>query len=184
MKNYLNDLVKTLDTLPLDKLNDIINILVRANKEKKQVFVFGNGGSAATSSHFVTDLGKGASRKLVSRFKCISLNENVAWITALANDYSYEEVFLDQLKNYALPGDVVITMSVSGNSPNLMKAFEWAKKNGLQTIAMIGGKKGDLIKIADCALVIESEHYGIVEDIHMIVSHLISYTFMEHPMII
>lgn len=181
MKNYVESLNQTLNKMPFDKINDIIKVLVKANKEDKQIFVFGNGGSAATSSHFITDLGKGASDNLKKRFRCISLNDNTAWITALGNDYSYEDVFLRQLKNYAQPGDVVITMSVSGSSPNLIKAFEWAKASGLETVALVGGKKGKLATIAEHVAVIDSHHYGIVEDAHMVITHLLCYAFMEHP---
>jgi D-sedoheptulose 7-phosphate isomerase len=181
MKNYVGNLNQVLDKLPYDKINDIIQVLVKANKEGKQVFVFGNGGSAATSSHFITDLGKSASDIHPKRFRCISLNENTAWITAIGNDYAYEDVFLRQLQNYAQPGDVVMTMSVSGNSPNLVKAFEWAKSNGLETVALVGGKKGKLATTADHVVVINSQHYGIVEDAHMIISHLLCYAFLEHP---
>ena len=181
MKNYVDSLNQTLNNLPFDKINDIINVLIKANKEKRQIFVFGNGGSAATSSHLTTDLGKGASDLLPNRFRCLSLNDNSAWMTAIGNDYSYDDVFLCQLKNFAQPGDVVLTMSVSGSSPNLVKAFEWAKDYGLETIALIGGKKGKLSEIAKHVAVIDSKHYGIVEDAHMVISHLICYAFMEHP---
>lgn len=181
MKNYVESLNQTLNKMPFDKINDIINVLAKANKENKQIFVFGNGGSAGTSSHFITDLGKGSSDKLKKRFRCMSLNDNAAWMTALGNDYAFEDVFIRQLQNYAQQGDVVMTMSVSGSSPNLVKAFEWAKANGLETVALVGGKKGKLAAIATNVVVIDSQHYGIVEDAHMVISHLICYAFMEHP---
>ena len=181
MKDYIRSLNQTLNKLPLAEINDIIKVLVRANKEDKQIFVFGNGGSASTSSHFITDLGKGASGNLLKRFRCSSLNENTAWITAIGNDSSYEDVFLSQLKNYAQPGDVAITLSVSGSSPSLVKAFKWARAKGLETVALVGGKRGELATIAEHIIVIDSEHYGIVEDSHMVISHLLSYAFMEHP---
>ena len=181
MKNYIMSLNETLNKIPFDKINNIIQCLVKANKEDKQIFVCGNGGSAATSSHFITDLGKGASDKLSKRFHCLSLNDNAPWITAIGNDYSYEDVFLHQLKNYARPGDAIMTMSVSGNSPNLVKAFEWANANEMETIALVGGEKGRLAMIAKHVVVIDSQHYGIVEDAHMVISHLLCYAFMEHP---
>jgi len=181
MKNYIESLNQTLSKLPFDIIDDIIQVLVKANKEDKQIFVFGNGGSAGTASHFITDLGKGSSDKLQKRFRCMSLNDNTAWITAIGNDYSYEDIFLRQLQNYAKPGDVVITMSVSGNSPNLIKAFKWAKAEGLVTVALVGGKKGGLATIAEHVAIIDSEHYGLVEDAHMVISHILCYAFMEHP---
>lgn len=182
-KRYIDDLSRATNKLPLEKISAVVKVLASANKEGRQVFVFGNGGSAASSAHFITDLGKGASDKLKKRFRCMSLNENTAWITALGNDYSYEDVFLRQLQNYAQKGDVVITMSVSGSSPNLVKAFEWAKENGLETIALVGGKKGKLADIARHVIVTDSEHYGIVEDSHMMIMHLLCYAFMENPAI-
>src|SRR6186713_1946491 len=126
-------------SIQLDKAEQVVRLLSKALNEDRQVFVFGNGGSAANASHFATDLGKGASDKVGARFRCMSLNDNVSWMTALGNDYSYEDVFVRQLMNYGKRGDVVLAMSVSGNSPNVVRAVEWAKKNGLHTIALVGG---------------------------------------------
>ena len=151
--------------------------------QNRQVFVFGNGGSAANSSHCATDLGKGASDKLTRRFRVLSLNDNVSWLTALGNDYSYDEVFVRQLENYGRQGDIAISMSVSGNSPNCIKALEWAGKNGLVTIALVGAKKGRMAEIADHVLVVNDTHYGRVEDAHMGICHMLCYAFMEHPSI-
>lgn len=170
-----------LDSIPADAVARLIGVLQTALREDRQVFVFGNGGSASNASHFATDLGKGSSDKLARRFRVLSLNDNVAWMTALGNDYSYDDVFLRQLQNYARPGDVALTMSVSGNSPNLVKAFEWAKANGLRTIALVGGKRGRLAAIADEAVVINDTHYGRVEDCHMGICHMLCYAFMERP---
>jgi D-sedoheptulose 7-phosphate isomerase len=143
--------------------------------------VFGNGGSAANASHFATDLGKGASDKLGRRFRVMALNDNVAWMTALGNDYAYEDVFVRQLMNYGRAGDVVLTMSVSGSSPNLVKAVEWARQNGLRTIALVGGRRGRLAELADQVLVVGETHYGRVEDAHMGICHMLCYAFMEQP---
>ena len=185
MNEWTNDYLKAhkaaLDSIPVEAVTHLVDAFRRALAEDRQIFVFGNGGSAANASHFATDLGKGASDKLGKRFRILSLNENVSWITALGNDYAYEDVFLHQLKNYARPGDLVFTMSVSGNSPNLVKAVDWAAKNGLQTIALVGGKRGRLAQLAQHVVVIDSEHYGRVEDAHMSVCHLICYAFMENP---
>ncbi len=170
-----------LDSIPTDAVARLIGVLQTALREDRQVFVFGNGGSAANASHFATDLGKGSSDKLARRFRVLSLNDNVAWMTALGNDYSYDDVFLRQLQNYARPGDVALTMSVSGNSPNLVKAFEWAKANGLRTAALVGGKRGRLAAIADEVVVINDTHYGRVEDCHMGICHMLCYAFMERP---
>jgi D-sedoheptulose 7-phosphate isomerase len=149
--------------------------------EDRQIFVFGNGGSAANASHFITDLGKGSSDKVGKRFRCLSINDNVSWITALGNDYAYEDVYVRQLENYARPGDVAMAMSVSGNSPNVVKAMEWAKRAGVFTIALVGGKRGRLAELVDVPVVIDSHHYGRVEDAHMAICHMICYAFMEMP---
>jgi D-sedoheptulose 7-phosphate isomerase len=143
--------------------------------------VFGNGGSASNASHFATDLGKGASDKTGRRFRVISLNDNVSWMTALGNDYSYEEIYLRQLMNYGRAGDLVFTMSVSGSSPNVVRAVEWASQNGLHTIALVGGKRGTVATHAQTVVAIDSQHYGRVEDAQMGICHMICYAFMENP---
>lgn len=181
IKDYIENLNQTLKKMPFESIEEIIKILIRANKEERQVFVFGNGGSAATADHFITDLGKGSSDRINKPFRCMSLNNNSAWITAIGNDYSFEDIFLRQMKNFAKPGDVLLTMSVSGSSPNLLKAFEWANSHDMETIALVGNKKGKLIDLAKHVVIIDSQHYGIVEDAHMVISHLICYAFMENP---
>ena len=150
-------------------------------KEDRQVFAIGNGGSASNASHFATDLGKGASDKLGKRFRVSSLADNVAWITALGNDYSYEEIYSRQLENYARPGDLLIAISVSGNSPNLVKAVEWANQNGLETASLVGAKRGRLAEISKQVIVTEDTHYGRVEDVQMHILHMLCYAFMELP---
>ena len=169
------------DALPLDQVAAVVRLLGKARDEGRQVFVFGNGGSAANASHFVTDVGKGASDASPSgtRFRILSLNDNTAWMTAIGNDYSYEDVFLRQLQNYAQPGDLALCMSVSGNSPNLVRAFRWARDNGLATVAMVGAKRGALAEIAEHVLVIADTHYGRVEDAQMTICHMLAYAFME-----
>ena len=179
--DYLLAQKKALDSIPVDKVAHLIELLGQAVKEDRQVFVFGNGGSAANSSHFATDLGKGSSDKLNKRFRVLSLNDNVSWLTALGNDYAYEDVFVGQLQNYARPGDVVLSLSVSGNSPNCVKALAWAKDHGLRTIAVVGAKRGRMAEIAEHVLVINDTHYGRVEDAQMGVCHLLCYAFMERP---
>src|SRR5947209_5050532 len=146
--------------IPTEAVAKLIDRLRVALREDKQIFVFGNGGSAANASHFATDLGKGSSDKIGKRFRVLSLNDNVSWITALGNDYAYEDVYVRQLMNYAKPGDGVLVMSVSGNSPNVVKAVEWANQHGVHTIALVGGKGGSLAKIASQAIVINETHYG------------------------
>src|SRR5689334_2204140 len=168
MNQWISDYViaqkAALDSIPPDAVAQIIHKLRTAVQEDRQVFVFGNGGSAANASHFATDLGKSASDKVGKRFRVLSLNDNVSWLTALGNDYAYEDVFVRQLHNYAKAGDIAMAISVSGNSPNCVKALEWAKANGLRTIALVGGKRGRMAEVAEQSIVIDDTHYGRVED--------------------
>jgi D-sedoheptulose 7-phosphate isomerase len=187
MKQWTNDYISAqkaaLDSIPVDGVNQLIQLLAAALRNDQQIFVFGNGGSAANASHFATDLGKGSSDKLGKRFRVISLNDNVSWMTALANDYAYEDVFVRQLENYGKPGDLVLSLSVSGNSPNCVKALAWARKQGLRTVAMVGAKRGRMAEVAEHVLVINDTHYGRVEDAQMGICHMACYAFMENPQI-
>jgi D-sedoheptulose 7-phosphate isomerase len=169
------------DSIPVEAVAALIDRLRLALKEDRQIFVFGNGGSAANASHFATDLGKGASDKVGKRFRVLSLTDNVSWMTALANDYAYEDVFVGQLQNYAHAGDLALGISVSGNSPNCVKALVWAKRNGLHTVALVGGGRGRMAEIAEQVIVINDTHYGRVEDAQMSICHLLCYAFMERP---
>jgi D-sedoheptulose 7-phosphate isomerase len=169
------------DSIPIDAVVQVIQALQKVLQEGRQVFVFGSGGSAANASHFATDLGKGASDKLGKRFRVLSLNDNVSWITALGNDYAYEDIFVRQLQNYGEPGDLALALSVSGNSPNSVKALEWANGNDLRTVALVGGMGGRMAEIAELVITIDDAHYGRVEDAQMGVCHLLCYAFMEHP---
>jgi D-sedoheptulose 7-phosphate isomerase len=178
---YIKSQKAALDSIPVEAVAQAIEKLRTAHREDRQIFVFGNGGSAANASHFATDLGKGASDKLGKRFRVLSLNDNVSWITALGNDYSFDDVFVRQLENYGRKGDVVLVMSVSGNSPNVVKAVEWANQNGLHTLALVGAKRGRLAEIAEQAIVINDAHYGRAEDAHMGICHMLCYAFMEKP---
>jgi len=179
IKSYLALQLQTIGSLSPEKIAEILQLFKQSLAGGGQIFVFGNGGSGTNASHFVTDLGKGSSDKTYKRFRCHCLNENTGWITALGNDYSYEDVFVRQLMNFAQPGDLVFVMSVSGNSPNVVKALEWAQQNGIYTLALVGNKKGRLVEIADQSLVVNDSHYGRVEDAHMTVCHMIVYAFME-----
>src|SRR5947208_2625164 len=125
LQNYIDEQKSALESIPIAEVESVINDFKKALKEDRQIFVFGNGGSASNASHFVTDLGKSSSDKAYRRFRCLSLNENLSWITAIGNDYAYEDIYIRQLENYARPGDLVMALGVSGNSPNVVKAIEW-----------------------------------------------------------
>ncbi|HEY1662838.1 MAG TPA: SIS domain-containing protein [Verrucomicrobiae bacterium] len=187
MKQWISEYMRAQraahDSIPAEAVAELIGKMKQALKEDRQIFVFGNGGSASNASHFATDLGKGASDRLKTgkRFRILALNDNVSWMTALANDCAYEDVFAGQLRNYGKPGDFALGISVSGNSPNCVKALEWAKQNGLRTAALVGAKRGRMAEIAEQAIVIADTHYGRVEDAQMSICHLLCYAFIENP---
>jgi D-sedoheptulose 7-phosphate isomerase len=179
VKEYLEAQKAALEAVPIDQVAELIQKFKQAWDEDRGIYVFGNGGSAANSSHFVTDLGKSASDAMKKPFRCLSINDNTPWITAIGNDYDYKDIYLRQLMNFGKPGDLVMTLSVSGNSPNVVAAIEWAREHGLYTIALVGGKRGKLAAIADFVIAVESTHYGRVEDVQMGICHMICYAFIE-----
>ena len=176
--NYIENQKRALDSIDTTALWRVVKLLEEARENDRQVFVFGNGGSGANASHFATDLGKEAS-DVVGPFRVLSLNDNGPWMTAIANDYRYGDVFARQLNNYARPKDIVISASVSGASPNLIEAFRLAKERGLYRVALVGGRLGPLVKLADESIVVDSEHYGRVEDCQMTILHMLCYAFVE-----
>jgi len=181
IQNYLQETLKMAELLENPVISNIIEILEDCRKQGRQVFVCGNGGSAATASHFAVDLGKGASLSRDPRFKIICLNDNTPWITALGNDFSYDQIFVEQLKNFASAEDVLITISGSGNSPNIIEAVEWANSNGLITLGLTGRPGGKLGQIAKHPVFVESSHMGRIEDGHSLILHVVGYYFMENP---
>lgn len=179
INDYLKELIACLNSLDITKIDKIIKILVRAYKKEKKVFIFGNGGSASTSSHMACDLGKGTLQRVYDksekRFRVISLNDNVALITAFANDLSYEDIFIQQLRNLIEKDDVVIALSGSGNSKNIVKAIKYAKSLGAKTIGFLGFKNGgELGKLVDYPIIVDSNQYGPIEDIQLILNHIIA----------
>jgi D-sedoheptulose 7-phosphate isomerase len=181
ISEYVDEYRRVLDSISVDQVEALITKLRNCLNDDSQIFVIGNGGSAANASHFVTDLGKGASDAVGRRFRCMSLNDNVAWMTALGNDYAYEDVFQQQIINFAKPNDLLIALSVSGNSPNVVKAISWAKENGVRTVALAGGGRGKITEIAEESIIVDSKHYGHVEDAQMTICHILCYAFMESP---
>ncbi len=170
--------------LALERISDsevtrLIELLADARDQDRQIFIIGNGGSAATASHFATDLGKGASIGRERRFRVIALTDNVPWITAMANDTDYSQVFVEPLKNYARPGDVLVAFSGSGNSRNVLTAVEWANQNGMVTVGITGSPGGRLRQQAAFTICADSEHMGCIEDCHCFVQHIVGYYFME-----
>jgi D-sedoheptulose 7-phosphate isomerase len=178
-ENYRKDLIDTFGRMDLAGVSKAIDWLHEAREKGNAVFICGNGGSAATSSHFVVDMLKGASMDREKRFRIMALNDQMPTLTAYANDVSYDCVFVEQLKNFAKRDDVFIALSGSGNSPNVLKAMEYANATGCKTIAMTGGDGGKLAPQAKLDIRVPSCHMGRIEDGHMIVCHMICYYFME-----
>lgn len=185
--SYIVELKKSIDSLDKKAIAYVINLLLEAYKNGKKVFIFGNGGSASIASHMACDLSKGTlSREYdekEKRFRVISLTDNIPLITAYANDLSYEDIFIQQLRNLVDKDDVVIALSGSGNSRNVIKAVQYAKRNGAKTIGFLGFKTGGrLAKVVDCAVIAASNHYGPCEDIQLILDHIITSTLarMKH----
>ena len=176
-KNYLTGLKAVLDRLPLAELEKLFTVIEEAHAAGKQIFVVGNGGSAATASHMMNDLNKGTlghkGDAPWKRFKVIALTDNVSLMTAWANDTDYNTVFSEPLKNLANRGDVLIAISASGNSPNIITAVEVAKELGVKVLGLGGFTGGKLAQLADVCVVVPSNDYGPVEDVHMIIDHIL-----------
>lgn len=173
VSSYLNTVGKLLQDTPTERLEQISGMVLDAYKTGKQVFVVGNGGSASTASHLCCDLQKSVSLEGGKKFKVMSLTDNVALMTAWANDFKYEDIFAQQLNIWAQPGDLVIAISGSGNSPNVIKAVELGNELGAVTIGMSGFDGGKLAKVAQHSVVVPSNDMQHIEDAHMIFSHLI-----------
>lgn len=167
--------VEKWNELDLDAIARIAKILENAEKTGSQIFVIGNGGSAATASHIATDWSKTAERSGKRLLRCMSLTDNVPFITAIGNDLGFDRVFVRQLENYLQPGDVVVMISGSGNSPNLIKAAAFSKKRGAVTVGMTGFTGGKLRRMVDVCLHVESDQYGVIEDLHMAVGSILAF---------
>ena len=176
VEDYLEELKETLNRLPFSKIRKIKDILLSAYQKNKRVFMMGNGGSAATASHFGCDLAKGTTMgkgDLTPRFRVTTLTDNVPLLTAWSNDADYSSVFLEQLRNILQSGDVVIAISASGNSENVVRATEYANANLAITVALTGFEGGKLKKIAQECLIVPSQSMERIEDVHLILEHLI-----------
>ncbi len=155
-----------------DKIVEVVQLIAQAFREGKKVILFGNGGSACDASHIA---GEFVNRFLMERppLPAIALNTDVAVLTSISNDYSYEQVFSKQLSALGHEGDVVIGISTSGNSPNVIKAFEVAKKNGMKTVCLTGGTGGKLAKTADYTFIVPTKHTPRIQETHITLGHAI-----------
>lgn len=175
-KRYLGYLSKLLGALDLRAIARIADALDDARRTGKTIFVVGNGGSAATAYHYVNDFGIGCMMEGQKPFRILSLTENIPNVTALGNDTHYDNIFVGQMRGLFNPGDVLLALSVSGNSPNIVKAAEYAKAHGGQIIGLTGFDGGKLKALSDISFHVQTEkgEYGPVEDIHLVLDHLVS----------
>lgn len=176
---YLVELKAVLERLNLDQFEKVVAYILEAYDKEQHIFSMGNGGSGSTASHFACDINKGCCMDLDKKFKMICLNDNLPTILALSNDVSYAVVFEEQLKNFFCPGDLVIGISGSGNSENVLRAIRYARAQGGKTIGFSGFAGGRLAQMVDVPLVAEVDDMQKVEDLHMVAVHMIMQTVYE-----
>ena len=176
IERYLVDFDAILRAIDREAVARVVDRLCRARDANRTVLIAGNGGSAATASHLANDLGKAAKHASRHPFRVMGLADNASWLTALANDEGYERVFAGQLENFASPGDVLIVISASGNSPNLVRAVELAQTRSMETIGFLGFDGGKLLTLVDDAVWVESRigSYGLVETAHTLLCDIVT----------
>jgi len=175
IKEHLTRLKQILDNIDVDVVSNIVDTLEETIENKSRIYILGNGGSAATASHMVNDLGAGLRRRDVINFDVTSLGDNSSVVTAIANDIGYENIFYMQMKGHINADDVVVAISCSGESPNIIKAVDYAKDLGCKIIGVTGFNGGYLKKISNINFHVDAPEgeYGLVEDAHMILDHII-----------
>lgn len=178
--DYIRRLQNALDELPRERLIEAGEVLLTTYRNDRQVFTVGNGGSSSTASHMAADLAKNTIGPNLKRFRVASLADNTSIITALANDLSYEMVFAEQLVNVICAGDVLIVISASGNSPNVLNAIRYARRRSVETIGLLGFDGGQAADLVDIPIVVRSSDYGIIEDVHLAINHMLVEYFKEH----
>ena len=178
-KQYKAALLEAIERIDTSRVEQAIEWFREARDGSKHIFVCGNGGSASTASHFTCDIVKGASYNRDTRFRIMALTDSPATLSAYSNDVGYECVFVEQLKNFAQAGDLVMCISGSGNSPNVVQAMEYANSIGCKTIALTGRDGGKLGPLAQLNIQVAVPHMGRIEDAHMVVCHMIAYHFMD-----
>ncbi len=177
--DYITGLQQTLDRLPYELIDELTEMLGKARQSHQQVFIMGNGGSASTASHFVADLAKNTRVEGWPSFRVIGLTDNMAILSAYANDEGYENVFANQLANLVRPGDIVIAISASGNSPNVLRGIELANRVSARTVGFTGFDGGKLGSMADLHIHVPSRCIEHVEDVHLMIEHLVCKTLRE-----
>lgn len=171
--NYFDLLKQSVDDLDRNAIISFVDLLLKARKNGNNIYIMGNGGSASTASHFTCDFNKGLSYKKDIRFKMICLNDNIATMLAYSNDLGYENVFVEQLKNFLKKDDVVIGISGSGNSENVLKAIEYANSVNAKTVGITGFDGGKLKKIVDISIHTNINNMQVAEDVHMTICHML-----------
>ncbi len=174
---YLESVGDIINKLDIKNISKMIEAIKLAYKDDKRIFVFGNGGSAATANHFACDFGKNAIEDDNNRIKVISLSNSITSITACGNDIGFDTVFEEQLKNLMHDGDLILSISASGNSPNIIRAVEYAKKRNATVVGITGFNGGKLKELSDINVNVASDSYEKIEDIHLIITHIIVYWF-------
>ena len=182
IQSYFDELKGILDNISEEVIEQVLEILHDARNSNQQVFILGNGGSASTASHFVCDLGKNSRVPGTPNFRVMGLTDNMALFSALANDEGYENVFAQQLANHLQPGDVVIGISTSGNSKNVINAVQLANSGGAKTIGFTGFDSGELGLLVDVNLHVPSHSIEHVEDVHLVLEHLVTKALREKAM--
>lgn len=177
ISGYIDEIAEGVRAIEIEHIEELLEVFRKANRNKKRIFVIGNGGSAATANHFTCDFGKNAVRKESDRFKIISLCENVSYITAYGNDIGYDHVYVEQLKNQLEEGDVLLAISASGNSANIIRAVEYARANGGRIVGLTGFDGGILGGLCDIHINIGLSAIEQVEDLHLMVLHIVVYCF-------
>lgn len=180
IKDYLELEIQVLRNLDVDAINAALNLLQETFENGNTVFTFGNGGSSSTASHFQNDFNKGVSEHTEKKFNLLCLNDNVPTVMAVANDIGFEEVFRFQLRGHIKPGDVVLAISGSGNSKNVINAVEYAKEQGCKVIGLTGFGGGKLKQLSDVSLHAPVNSMQVTEDIHMIFDHLMMSIFYKN----
>lgn len=170
-RSYFGLLARTIARLPFADIDAVTRILLALYSDQRTVFLFGNGGSAALASHFACDLGKGTLNGSQKRFRVLALTDNIPLLTAWANDSSYEDVFVEPLRNFARPGDLAFAISASGNSPNVIKALRMARQAGVTTAGLTGFQGGRMRELCDACIVVPSDNMQIIEDLHLSIAH-------------
>jgi len=184
IRNYLNSHAELFEKLDLASIETAINLIKTSYLSGKKIITCGNGGSAHNASHYITDWSKMVNLKTGNQFKGISLCDNVGLITAFANDISYDDVFSGQLRSILDEGDLLIAISGSGNSKNVIKAVEYANESGAKTLAIVGYDGGELIKLAQHAFLVPSFDMQLCEDIHLMFGHMVMKTLCQSKIFI